>query len=38
VALLLGAAFAGEALTWREGVATLLILSAVAVVLTGPRK
>ncbi len=37
VALLLGAAFAGEALTPREGVATLLILGAVAVVLTGPR-
>jgi drug/metabolite transporter (DMT)-like permease len=37
VALLLGAAMAGEALTLREGLATLLILGAVAVVLTGRR-
>ena len=38
VALVLGAALAGEVLTPREGVATLLILGAVAVVLTGKRK
>jgi drug/metabolite transporter (DMT)-like permease len=38
VALVLGAALAGETLTLREGVATVLILAAVAVVLTGKRK
>jgi drug/metabolite transporter (DMT)-like permease len=37
VALLLGAAVAGEALTLREGLATLLVLGAVAVVLTGKK-
>jgi drug/metabolite transporter (DMT)-like permease len=37
VALLLGAAIAGEALTLREAAATALILGAVAVVLTGRK-
>jgi drug/metabolite transporter (DMT)-like permease len=37
VALALGATLAGEALTPREGIATLLILGAVAVVLTGRK-
>ena len=37
VALALGAALAGEALTLREALATLLILAAVFVVLTGKR-
>jgi drug/metabolite transporter (DMT)-like permease len=37
VALALGALLAGEALSLREGAATLLILGAVAVVLTGRR-
>jgi len=37
VALLLGAAFAGESLTRRDGLATALILGAVAVVMWGAR-
>jgi drug/metabolite transporter (DMT)-like permease len=37
VALVLGAALAGEALNVREVLATTLVLSAVAVVLTGKR-
>jgi drug/metabolite transporter (DMT)-like permease len=37
VALALGAAFAGETLTAREGLATLLVLGAVGVVMTGRR-
>ena len=37
VALGLGAAFAGETLTAREGLATLLVLGAVGVVMTGKR-
>ncbi len=38
VALALGAALAGETLTPREGVATVLVLGAVAVVMSGRRK
>ncbi len=38
VALVLGAALAGEALTLREVLATMLVLSAVGVVLTGKRR
>ncbi len=38
VALVLGASLAGEALTLREVLATMLVLSAVAVVLTGKRR
>jgi len=37
VALALGAALGGEALTPRKGVATVLILGAVGVVMSGRR-